>query len=109
MGPSGVCRVTPRGAAATLRSESEPTKGPNLQRNRTDKGPEMAYMSIDDLPDFLRQTLPLHAQEIYRAAYNRGVGCPGSPQGQHPDTDTTTRGQDAVRSGTAVTEQGAGR
>ncbi|MDN6659004.1 MAG: hypothetical protein L0L18_08325 [Acidipropionibacterium jensenii] len=65
-------------------------------------------MSIDDLPDFLRQTLPLHAQEIYRAAYNRGVGCPGSPEGQHPDTDTTTRGQDAVRSGTAVSEPGAG-
>jgi cation transport regulator len=30
----------------------------------------MPYASIDGLPDGLRRHLPLHAQEIYRSAFN---------------------------------------
>jgi cation transport regulator len=30
----------------------------------------MPYETIDDLPDSLRAHLPLHAQEIFRAAFN---------------------------------------
>jgi cation transport regulator len=30
----------------------------------------MPYMDLDDLPASVRNNLPKHAQEIYRAAYN---------------------------------------
>lgn len=30
----------------------------------------MPYKSLSDLPDSVRETLPHHAQEIYRAAFN---------------------------------------
>lgn len=30
----------------------------------------MPYQSVSDLPDTVREHLPQHAQEIYRAAYN---------------------------------------
>jgi cation transport regulator len=30
----------------------------------------MAYQKLTDLPDSVREHLPKHAQEIYRAAYN---------------------------------------
>ncbi|HVX37416.1 MAG TPA: ChaB family protein [Hyphomicrobium sp.] len=30
----------------------------------------MPFRSVDDLPPALRSHLPLHAQEIYRAAFN---------------------------------------
>lgn len=30
----------------------------------------MPYATIDDLPEALQVRLPLHAQEIYRAAFN---------------------------------------
>ena len=30
----------------------------------------MPYKRIDDLPESVRDTLPEHAQEIYRAAFN---------------------------------------
>ncbi len=33
----------------------------------------MSYSSIDELPEFLRRTLPRDAQEIYREAYNLGL------------------------------------
>ncbi len=31
----------------------------------------MPYASTDDLPSTIREHLPLHAQEIFRAAFNR--------------------------------------
>lgn len=31
----------------------------------------MPYAAIDDLPESVRKNLPLHAQEIYRSAFNR--------------------------------------
>jgi cation transport regulator len=34
------------------------------------KGGEMPYDNLSDLPDNVRNNLPKHAQEIYRAAYN---------------------------------------
>lgn len=30
----------------------------------------MPYKNVNDLPDSVRNSLPLHAQEIYRAAFN---------------------------------------
>jgi len=30
----------------------------------------MPYARLSDLPDSVRDNLPLHAQEIYRAAFN---------------------------------------
>lgn len=32
----------------------------------------MPYGNLSDLPDSVRNNLPRHAQEIYRAAYNSG-------------------------------------
>ncbi len=34
------------------------------------KGESMPYEKLTDLPDSVRNNLPKHAQEIYRAAYN---------------------------------------
>jgi cation transport regulator len=34
------------------------------------KGGEMPYDNLSDLPDSVRNNLPRHGQEIYRAAYN---------------------------------------
>ena len=34
------------------------------------KGGTMPYDKLADLPDSVRNNLPKHAQEIYRAAYN---------------------------------------
>ena len=34
------------------------------------KGDEVPYDNLSDLPDSVRNNLPKHAQEIYRAAYN---------------------------------------
>ncbi len=34
------------------------------------KGVPMPYDDLSDLPDSVRNNLPRHAQEIYRAAYN---------------------------------------
>ncbi len=30
----------------------------------------MPYQTVNDLPDSVKDTLPAHAQEIYRAAFN---------------------------------------
>jgi cation transport regulator len=34
------------------------------------RGHAMPYKSVKDLPDRVRENLPEHAQEIYRAAFN---------------------------------------
>ena len=34
----------------------------------------MPYKNLSDLPDLVRDNLPEHAQEIYRAAYNSAWG-----------------------------------
>lgn len=47
----------------------------------------MPYPSINDLPDSVRNNLPKHAQEIYRAAFN-------SAWGEYADADER-RGDDS--------------
>ena len=39
----------------------------------------MPYEKLTDLPDSVRDNLPKHAQEIYRAAYNSAEEQGGSP------------------------------
>jgi cation transport regulator len=34
----------------------------------------MPYASVDDLPEKIREILPLHAQEIYEKSFNNAYG-----------------------------------
>jgi len=56
--------VAGRAAAGTQRSWSE-----RAYLVEKEDGP-MPYEELTDLPDSVRDNLPKHAQEIYRAAYN---------------------------------------
>jgi cation transport regulator len=47
------------------------------------KGAEMPYDNLSDLPDSVRNNLPEHAQEIYRAAYNSAEDQYGEEERAH--------------------------
>ena len=43
---------------------------PTVQQVYVNQGDGMPYQTLSDLPDSVRNNLPTHAQEIYRAAFN---------------------------------------
>ena len=47
------------------------------------KGGEVPYENLSDLPDSVRNNLPKHAQEIYRAAYNSAEDQYGEEERAH--------------------------
>jgi len=46
----------------------------------------MPYPTTDDLPDSIRDVLPQHAQEIFRAAFNHAW----QEYANHPDREAVT-------------------
>src|SRR3712207_6538807 len=57
-----------RSSATSTRSSSASPEPP--LRDHYFEGEPMPYDKLSDLPDSVRNNLPEHAQEIYRAAFN---------------------------------------
>jgi cation transport regulator len=49
----------------------------------------MPYGSIDELPNELRQTLPMHAQEVYKEAFNEAWSTYHDPKTKPKDISRT--------------------
>jgi cation transport regulator len=63
-----------------------PAKG---WKNKAQKGKvkTMPYQNLQDLPDSVKDSLPKHAQEIYKEAYNSAWDQYEDPQDRRDDKD----------------------
>lgn len=50
----------------------------------------MPYKNLSDLPDTVKDNLPEHAQEIYRAAFNSAWEQYKNPEDRYDDDDRET-------------------
>ena len=50
----------------------------------------MPYKHLSDLPESVKENLPIHAQEIYRAAYNNAWDQYKDPDNRYGDDDRET-------------------